>query len=126
MPCNAFLVPLLLGVAPRRKEGKRSAWAEAQPDPVRARGTQPDKIGRAPPREGRRGRGLGEWLSDALVTSLGPEEHGLAGTPTSKTKPESTRKPAGVQLEEAVTSTPSNPGKSLCRGPPIDDGAAGA
>ena len=47
MPRNPFLVPLLLGTAVGGEEGKRSAWAEAQPDPVRPHDEEPDKIGRA-------------------------------------------------------------------------------
>ena len=46
MPHNAFLVHIFLEATVGGEEGKRSAWEEAQPDPVRAHGTQPDKIGR--------------------------------------------------------------------------------
>ena len=46
MPRNPFLVPLLLGTILGSEEGKRSAFAEAQLDPVWAYQAQPDKIGR--------------------------------------------------------------------------------
>ena len=65
MPRNPFLVPLLLGATVGDKESKRSAWAEAQPDPVRARGTQSNKIERG----GGKDDGRRERLGDALVTT---------------------------------------------------------
>ena len=42
-----FVLPLLLGTAAGGEEGKRSAWAAAQPDPVRSLNKDPGERGRA-------------------------------------------------------------------------------
>jgi hypothetical protein len=75
-PVVPFPALLLPGTAVGGEEGKRSAWVEAQPDPIRPFGEGPNKSGRArpkvmvkraagtahqPPPPGPAGRGRAKW-----------------------------------------------------------------